>query len=294
MKFKLYMLTVLSLLALIASGCTAAGTPATTGNLGSIQINVTDAPGADNVTAVLVTISQVSVHRAAALAAATPTSGNTTSDNSTSGNVTSASPPADNTTAANDNGEWVKIRLPAPVTFDLLTIQNGIQQALTSDNIQAGKYTQIRLTIDKVEVGLNGQSPVEAKLPSNELKIVRPFEISPDKTTALLLDFDANKMVTVAGNGKVNVKPTVKLTIQQPKAHEIATVQGTIGAVDTANSNITILPAGNTESVILDITAKTEITVAGKSAAFAELKIGANVTATYYQDTLTAVKITVP
>ncbi|MBI2869010.1 MAG: DUF4382 domain-containing protein [Chloroflexi bacterium] len=79
-------------------------------------------------------------------------------------------------------------------TFDLLKIK-GLEEVLAADNITAGKYTQVRLVIDKVEVGLDNGPAEAATLPSNELKFVHPFEIEAGKTTILLLDFDAEKSV---------------------------------------------------------------------------------------------------
>lgn len=52
-------------------------------------------------------------------------------------------------------------------------------------------------------------------MPSKELKLVHPFDVSANGTTALVLDFDADKMVTVTGAGKIIVKPVIKLTTKQ-------------------------------------------------------------------------------
>ena len=50
---------------------------------------------------------------------------------------------------------------------------------------------------------------------ANELKIVHPFNVIPGEITALVLDFDAERMVTVTGAGEIIVKPVVKLSVKQ-------------------------------------------------------------------------------
>ena len=54
-------------------------------------------------------------------------------------------------------------------------------------------------------------------MPSKELKLVHPFDVVAGETTDLVVDFDADKMVTVTGAGKIMVKPVVKLTVKQEK-----------------------------------------------------------------------------
>jgi hypothetical protein len=99
-------------------------------------------------------------------------------------------------------------------TFDLIELkEGGLEEILASGNVSAGKYTQIRMSIEKVEVTIGEGEPQEATLPSGELKFVRPFEVSEGKTTVLTLDFDAEKSVTITGAVEIIFKPTVKLTI---------------------------------------------------------------------------------
>jgi len=71
------------------------------------------------------------------------------------------------------------------------------------------------MTIDIVQVKIGDGDLQPAVLPSGKLKFVRPFEVFDGETTIILLDFDADKSVKVTGDGKVIVKPVVKLSIQQ-------------------------------------------------------------------------------
>jgi len=139
-------------------------------------------------------------------------------------------------------GEWIEILLADP---DSQTFDNSLQITLSptmgnvtlaQDQVEAGnKYTQIRVYMDEGEekgvtvtyipdpedLDENDEpktKTVEAKLPSGELKFVRPFEVAEDAETQLLLDFDLQKSVVFTGASqsedvKVIVKPVVKLQV---------------------------------------------------------------------------------
>lgn len=98
-------------------------------------------------------------------------------------------------------------------SFDLITLnETGVQQLFAQANVTAGNYTQIRMLIEKVNVTLDGETK-SATVPSNELKFVRPFEVTPGNTTVLSLDFDAGKSVTITGAGEVILHPVVRLDV---------------------------------------------------------------------------------
>jgi hypothetical protein len=146
---------------------------------GTVEVRVTDAPPAYNVTSIMVAVDKVEIHKAG---------------------------------GDGEKGEWIPLDIVNP-TFDLKELQKeDLEEILAAGNVTAGKYTQIRMTIEKVEVALEKDEPQETILPSNELKFVRPFDVVDGGTTILTLDFDANKSL-VAGAGKVIVKPVVRLAI---------------------------------------------------------------------------------
>ncbi|GAI44226.1 unnamed protein product, partial [marine sediment metagenome] len=194
-------------------------------------------------------------------------------------------------------GEWLLLNIiEGANVFDLLLIE-GLEELLVMDEVETGKYTQIRMTVDKVEVSIGNGGLKEATLPSGELKFVRPFDVVAGETTILLLDFDADKSVVVTGGGKVIVRPVVKLSIhQQGKPHQLTSVEGTISAVDTEAATVSIIPAGESEAIVLDVLPQTEITLDGDEANLddlVELEEGNSVTADYYLDNLKAVQIAV-
>ena len=119
------------------------------GNIGRVVLTVSDAAAdLSSVTSIMLTIDGVSVH---------------TSSNS-----------------------WVTVS-STPVTYDLLQLKNASLRALLADvQLSEGTYNQLRLDISKVEV-IDASGSHEAKLPSNELKIISNIVVNSNSTTAVNL-----------------------------------------------------------------------------------------------------------
>jgi len=89
------------------------------------------------------------------------------------------------------------------------------------------------------------------------LKIVHPFNIVKGETTALVIDFDADRMVTVTGSGDIIVKPVVKLTVKPEKSQ---------GQKDNTKQNVSledtkwILQSYGEPGSLKDVIADTEVT----------------------------------
>ena len=181
---------------------------------GTLNVYVTDAPPREDVTSIWVTITEVKVHKARA---EQEMEQEYSSDNTTD-NLT---PEMEREREQQQNqpgaGEWITIPLSDNTTFNLLDIA-GVEQFLGTTDVDAGKYTQVRLVIDTIEVGLGGGEPEAATLPSNELKIVHPFKVAAGAATALIVDFEADRMVNVTGAGKIMVKPVVNLKVRPDKS----------------------------------------------------------------------------
>jgi len=173
--------------------------------LGTVEVYVTDAPPDREVTAVLLTISRLEIHRAVAEQEQEQTG----SDNQTQ----------EQEQDQEGQGEWIVIDIADNMTtFDLLKVE-GIKEFFGEAEVAAGKYTQLRLIVYKAEVAFLGDDePQEANVPSQELKIVRPFDVKDGETTTILLDFDAERSVIVTGSGRIQVKPVVKLSIEMKGA----------------------------------------------------------------------------
>ena len=152
--------------------------PGTSG-YGTLEIRITDDP-TENFTAVWVTISDVQVHKA--------------SDN------------------AEDEDGWITVASDN-MTFELLELEET-GEVLATSKIEAGHYTQMRITVTEVEIAIDGQAVDEpVKLPGGELKFLKPvafdFDVHAGETRVLLLDFDARKSLTLTGQGMYMFNPVV-------------------------------------------------------------------------------------
>ena len=232
---KLYMVIVISaILSLLTGACvepaptpapapspvpvpTPAPTPAPVPSpvpapSGTLKLYVTDAPPDKEVTSIMVTVSEVRIHKAVA-----EQEKELEQQQSGSGNQTQEQELEEQQTQQGGGG-WISIDLnDNATTFDLLEIR-GIEQSLGASEITAGKYTQVRLVVDTIQVALGGGKLQDATVPSKELKLVHPFDVVAGETTGMVIDFEADKMVTVTGAGKIIVKPVVKLTVRQEKS----------------------------------------------------------------------------
>ena len=174
------------------------GSSSSSGDLGTVSMSLTDAMS-NEFNAVCVTIEDVQVHM--------------------KGN-------------GNGNNSWESVSAPnLPKTFNLYDLTNGVREEIGLADLKIGDYTQMRLIIGTVpDDGINELGEAhpyanyvidtddnyqELKIPSGiqtGIKIVHGFTISTDQTTELILDFNAEKSVIVAGNAGIwHLKPTIKV-----------------------------------------------------------------------------------
>ena len=98
-------------------------------------------------------------------------------------------------------------------TFDLIALQD-VTDVLGEKELTAGKYTQIRLTVEKANITINNDGEIEVHnltIPSNKVKLIKPFWIYEDETTVLTLDFDVYESVHKTGQDKYIMRPTIKV-----------------------------------------------------------------------------------
>ncbi len=145
---------------------------------GTLVIQITDAPPEMNIEKAEVTISNVEVHTAAA--------------------------GGDNTTGAG----WFTVVEEAQI-FDLIAIKD-VKEVLGSAELTAGKYTQIRLSVDNAIATIDG-SAYELEVPSEKIKLVKQFDIIAGQTTTITLDFDAEASIRSAGKDSYSMTPTIKV-----------------------------------------------------------------------------------
>lgn len=173
---KLVLVTIIGIVigATVFSGCIQSGT-------GQLVLKITDDPDL-NISKANVTFSMVTVH----LGIFENDSGNET--NGTAG--------------------WYTV-VNTTQTFDLIALQD-VTALWGSANLSAGWYTQIRLYVDEAVLTIDGIE-YNCTIPSHVIKLIKPFNITANETTTLILDFDVQKSVHETGNGKYIFKPTIKV-----------------------------------------------------------------------------------
>lgn len=182
-KNAVALVTVLLLVLIVACAPAPAGTtPAFADERGIIEIRVTDPPP-PGVYSANVTLTGIEVHIA--------------SDN-----------------VSDDESGWITIINHELPPFDLFEIVDK-PFTLGSDNVTAGKYTQIRVGVKQVEGLTKAMEPYEAEVPSGTLKLVRSFDVEAGRKTILTLDFDGDKSLVMTGKeGKFLFKPVIKLLVE--------------------------------------------------------------------------------
>ncbi len=128
---------------------------------GTLTIQVRDAP--TNFSHVVVTFSEVRVHRA---------------------------------DASNESG-WVNLTL-AVSTIDFMSLGN-LTKVLALDKVPAGKYTQIRIVVDSASGTTAGGGSIALTIPDRILKTDTPFDLKAGGTTTVTLDFDLAHSIHQAG-----------------------------------------------------------------------------------------------
>jgi putative lipoprotein len=200
-------------------------------NAGVAEVRATDAPPT-GISKILVTAKDIQVHKA---------------------------------DAANDS--WITV-VSVEKTFDLVAIQ-GAELSLGQENLSPGTYTQIRFDVTKVVVTKDGKD-ITAKLPSDKLKVVTPFEIKTGEKTILTLDFEADKFVVMTGADTALVKPVIKLGITQgdrplKTKGDTSTVTGNV----TYLEKITLDPAAVVNVKLVDVSRQDAPVVVGQQAIIA-------------------------
>jgi len=182
------LIAALLLIGLVAvTGCTSGGDAPevdagdTSGSFATLTMKITDAPPELNIEKAIVTISKVQVHIAGS---------------------------ADEDPNVTTETGWSVIVEEAK-TFDLIAIK-GVKEMLGSANLTAGKYTQIRLTVDSAKVTIDGTEH-DLEISSGTVKLIKPFTLEEGKEKVLTLDFDAAESIHAAGKDSYKMRPTIKV-----------------------------------------------------------------------------------
>lgn len=116
---------------------------------------------------------------------------------------------------------WVTLSgndLNVPLQVNLLDLVGGTMAYLGATELEPGHYDQMRLILDSAENAnyiVVDDVPQTLKIPSGYttgVKLVHGFDIVAAGATELILDFDVDKSIVMAGkSGKYILKPTIKV-----------------------------------------------------------------------------------
>jgi hypothetical protein len=115
-----------------------------------------------------------------------------------------------------------------PGIYDLLTLTNGVETVIASDEYPTGKVSQVRLVLgDNNSVTVDGET-FALTVPSGSesgLKVLINADLIEGITYSVLLDFDAAKSVVSAGSlDKYLLKPVIKAITEAQDGAVIGTV----------------------------------------------------------------------
>ncbi|MBO9732065.1 MAG: DUF4382 domain-containing protein [Chitinophaga sp.] len=118
---------------------------------------------------------------------------------------------------ANTTTGWQSLHVLRPGVYDLLKFRNGLDTAIASQELPAGKISQIRLVLGSNNSVVIGGVAHPLETPSAQqsgLKLNVNASLVSGVEYRLWLDFDANRSIVVTGNNKYILKPVIRTYTQ--------------------------------------------------------------------------------
>ncbi|MEF8774807.1 MAG: DUF4382 domain-containing protein [Halobacteriales archaeon] len=190
------------LAATLLAGCTGGQTdePA-----GTFRLYVSDQPVAiEEFDSLDVTIDGARLYRGDGTAedTATATSGATTDGEEMTETTETETEPDDG--EGNDGDGYVEVDVDDE-TVDLTTVTGEKAVEVFDGEVPAGSYSSIHLSVSRVDGVVDGES-VDVMLPSERLKVVKPFEVGEDEPLEFVFDIT---VVRKGQSGGYNLLPVV-------------------------------------------------------------------------------------
>ena len=109
-----------------------------------------------------------------------------------------------------EQGEWIDLNITAANPFDLVKLA-GLERVLALAEVEAYQYSQISMTIDKLDVTINDGSKMNI-IPDKPFEFAGPFAVIADETTTIIFDFDVDTSVVIEDE-KTIIKPIAEITM---------------------------------------------------------------------------------
>lgn len=137
-------------------------------------------------------------------------------DDGTGENETSDDDGADDGMDGNgtDDGTWITIYQNASgLDIDLLAVQGDLAAFVGEADLEAGKYTQIRFTVESAYGIDNDGERVEIEVSSGAVRVVRPFEVDADMESRIVIDIDLDRSLhRMGGTAPIVDEPRYRMT----------------------------------------------------------------------------------
>lgn len=105
-----------------------------------------------------------------------------------------------------NESQWIEID-PEVETVDLTLLPGEKALEIWRGNITAGEYTKVFIYVESVKgVLLDGNTTTDVKLPSNKLRMSKPFSVTNDGVTSFIYDIT---VVEAGKSGKYILKPQI-------------------------------------------------------------------------------------
>lgn len=130
------------------------------------------------------------------------------------------------------DGDWTKVAFSGDAssrTCDLKKLTSA-QDVLGTGALTPGRYTMVRLTVSSAALYFENAATGAAcaptiatpagrsaplEIPSGEVRLNRPFEVTNGTGTTMLLDFDGDRSVRETGNGRFMMTPVITVVSVQ-------------------------------------------------------------------------------
>lgn len=135
--------------------------------------------------------------------------------------------------------------------YNLLDLTNGLDTLLASQNIPAGKYSQIRVVLGTDNTLVMNGTTYPLMVPSGSssgLKLQLNTNFTEGVTYDILLDFDAARSIVVKGNGGFNLKPVIRVSTEANSG----SIKGSVNPANTESVVYAISSGNDTLSSYVD------------------------------------------
>lgn len=154
-----------------------------------------------------------------------------------------------------DEEGWVSLEGVETGVYDLLKLTGGVTKLLVDTQLSAGYLHQIRLVLGDNNYILKGEGENQQQLllqtPSAEqsgLKLQINEELQANAEYTFILDFDVDKSVVKQGNGTYNLKPVIRVAVEENSGSIVGSVHPTTEQVLVKAENATVSASAYTDA----------------------------------------------